>query len=324
MRKYLILIYGKFAKGEVLEMSFKKKEFIMFTLFPVIIPYIVAIFEKILYRETLIFMYITLIVLYVFVAIKFYKKIENGKLKKYSEIISQETFFNARDICERKRDYIISKTYNNFNWENGISEENIPYSVHDYIAEICKSFCDTISKITNIKKTYMSVTFIYRYVYDATSKNGKTHWKWIVGKEGTTTIPLNDFASQSDTLYHYLIDEKENGNSNCVFCNSKRDLEKERHYHMSSRDKAHDYIGSVFGSKLVFGNNATQLAEGILIVSTYGEQFIKKEKQDYNEKELKNLILEELYPYYQRLLETELGMLCLRHDKNKDKKEVKD
>lgn len=304
-------------------MSFKKKEFIIFTLFPLIIPYIMAILDKIAAKQIIIVLYILFVVAYIWIAIKFCKKFEENKLKKYTDKIKSETFFNARDICERKRDYIISQTYNNFDWNKKIKDEDVPYNVHDYIAEICKSFCDTISKITNIDKTYMSVTFIYRYMYKDTEPPTSA-WKWIVGKEGTTTIPLSSFVSETDTLYHYLIDENKNGNPACVFCNNKRDLERKRHYHMSSRDESHDYVGSVFGAKLVFGNNATSLAEGILIVSTYGKRFIEKDEKDYNEKELKKLILEELYPYYQRLLETEMGMLCLRHDKNKDKKEIKD
>ena len=89
---------------------------------------------------------------------------------------------------------------------------------------------------------------------------------------------------------------------------------------MSKRDDAHDNEGSVFASKILFGNNATHFVEGILIVSTYGKRFITNNNCEYSESELKNLILEELFPYYQRLLEIELGMLYLRHNKDKDKK----
>lgn len=49
-------------------------------------------------------------------------------------------------------------------------------------------------------------------------------------------------------------------------------------------------------------------------MSSYGKRFVES-GSEYDIDELKNILLEELYPYYQRLLETELGMLYLRHEK---------
>ncbi len=109
---------------------------------------------------------------------------------------------------------------------------------------------------------------------------------------------------------------KKDTNINSVFCNDKKELEKKSHYHMSSRDIAHNKTGSVFAVKIIFGNNATLFIESVLLVSTYGKQFIGETNEEYTEKELENLLLEELFPYYQRLLETELGVLYLRHKDN--------
>ncbi len=284
------------------------KEFLIFTFIPFIIPFINLIPNKILSNEitgTLTFVFVILDGIY---AWRFYGKIEEERLKKHSDKINKETFLNAHYVFEEKRDYIISKTYN----EYSIREDCIPYNVHDYIADICKNFRDTIAKITHLDRTNMSVTFIYRYIYPSANNDSRS-WKWIVGKEGTMDNSLNNFTSQKGTLYNYII---EDGDVDIVFCNDKRDLECKRRYRMSKRDDSHNNEGSIFGAKIVFGNNAESFVEGVLIVSSYGKHFINKENSDYSEKELKNLIFEELFPFYQRLLETELGMLYLRHNKH--------
>ncbi len=79
---------------------------------------------------------------------------------------------------------------------------------------------------------------------------------------------------------------------------------------MSSRDERHDRIGSIFGVQLKFSNNANSFTEGIIIVSTYGERFIKDGNAD-KIRQLKCLIIDDIFPNYQGILETQLGMLYL-------------
>lgn len=287
------------------------KKFIIFTVAPFCIPIIGEIIpdSHIIpeFKHLLLVLAFMIDILY---AWNFYKSVSADRLKNFSDIINKESYSNARELCERKRDYIINKTYDA---KYKIDDNDVPYDIHNYIAEICKNFCNTISEITSMDKKYMGVTFIYRYKY---ADADYSMWKWIVGKEGTTTISLDQFVKEPDTLYFYLINGDKNGDVDSIFCNDKRKLEKIRHYHMSKRDDAHDNEGSVFASKILFGNNATHFVEGILIVSTYGKRFITNNNCEYSESELKNLIFEELFPYYQRLLEAELGMLYLRHIKD--------
>lgn len=224
-------------------------------------------------------------------------------------------YTNAYQLSERKRNEIAKRTYR----KNGepaltVPENHILYDVHDYIAEICINFRDTIAQITSINQEHMSVTFIYHYDYHNATADDKS-WKWIVGKEASTRTKLDKFIERDCSLYNYLVNGKA-GKVNSVFNNSKKDLAYEGHYYMSPRDEDHNKIGSVFAIKVLFGNNAENFVEGILLVSSYGKQFVEKDSE-YTENGLKNLIFEELYPYYQRLLETELGVLYLRHEKDK-------
>lgn len=287
------------------------KEFIICTALPFCIPYIGKIPDTWVVQPVKNILICICLGIDLFFAWKYYKRFENEKLKEVSNKINSESYSNACEICKRKRDYIINKTYEK---DCHIPKEWIPYDVHNYIAEICNNFCNTIAQITSTDKRYMDVTFIYRYKYDSKDQDACS-WKWVSGKAATTTVELDKFVNQEGTLYNYLINGDNGEISDSIFCNDKIKLEENRHYHMSKRDKAHNKIGSVFASKIAFSNNATQFVESILVVSSYGKRFIDDKITEYNESELKNLIFEELFPYYQKLLETELGMLYLRHIK---------
>ena len=239
------------------------------------------------------------------------------KYKGISLIVKTKgtAYTNAYQLSERKRNEIAKRTYRkNDEPDLTVPEKYIPYNVHDYIAEICINFRDTIAQITSINQEHMPVTFIYHYDYHDATPDDRS-WKWVVGKEASTRTKLDKFIERDCSLYNYLVNGKE-GKVNSVFNNSKKDLAYEGHYYMSPRDEDHNKIGSVFAIKVLFGNNAENFVEGILLVSSYGKQFVEKDSE-YTENGLKNLIFEELYPYYQRLLETELGVLYLRHEKNK-------
>lgn len=292
-------------------------EFVVMTLVPIFITLFQTMIPNRIISET-----IRLIITLVFAIIDFVMIVWMFRrdLKKREVLLAVKTkgtaYSNAYQLCERKRNEIAKKTYPRDDNEEVIyiPKEHIPYNVHDYIAEICINFRDTISQITSINQEHMSVTFIYHYDYKGATAEERD-WKWVVGKEYSTRTPLNYFVERDGSLYNYLINGKE-GKINSVFSNDKKQLAYEGHYYMSARDDDHNKIGSVFAVKVPFGNNAENFVEGILLVSSYGKQFVEKDSE-YTENGLKNLIFEELYPYYQRLLETELGILYLRHEKHK-------
>ncbi len=72
-------------------------------------------------------------------------------------------------------------------------------------------------------------------------------------------------------------------------------------------------IGSAFSIKVAFGNNNSPLVEGILTVSTYGKHFTDNIDIEKADDVFKRMIIDEIFPYYRRLIELEFGMLYLRH-----------
>lgn len=141
-----------------------------------------------------------------------------------------------------------------------------------------------------------------------------------MGKESATSRDLEDYVEKKETVFYLLINGKTDGNDMVryvsVFKNDKKQLEKAGHYYMSTRDKQHKEIGSIFSAKIVFGNNAHSFVESILTVASYGKCFVEPSFSNVdgiNVKELENIIIENVLPYYHRLIESELGMLYLRH-----------
>lgn len=228
------------------------------------------------------------------------KQIENNL---WTNKASRYAYSNLYDLNETKRLYLIEQSYEC----QFIPREHIPYDVHKYIGEVCKSFSETIRSITEIKKENMSVSFIYRYIYEGCPDG---EWKWIIGKELTLTTPLSDFINKKDTVYYQLLNSKEN----VFFCNDKKEWIDKDKYYVSARDRRHNKVGSFFAARIMFSNNAESFCEGIIMVSSYGKQFVEKES-DYSVNQMKQLIIDDIFLCYQRILETELGMLYFRHEK---------
>lgn len=284
-------------------------EFLVCTVAPAVIP-IVLLLPRQHFSELA--CYILLGLLYILDGIfiwRFYKHSKTEKEQLLANKLNSTAYTNAYQLSEQKRDYITQKTYEKL---YQLEQNYIPYDIFNYISEICKNFRDTISQITSIKQEYMSVTFIYHYDYKGATEEDLS-WRWVVGKEASTRTPLDYFVDRDGSLYNYLL-KSNDGKINSVFSNDKKQLAYEGRYYMSARDDDHNKIGSVFAVKVPFGNNAENFVEGVLLVSSYGKTFVNS-SSEYTEDELKNLIFEDLYPYYQRLLETELGMLYLRHKK---------
>lgn len=280
----------------------KSAVFIIQTVIPFMLPFIFEIPDSLLS----IYIKIPFLVIGAFINLNLIFLLEQEQMESMKSNFENEVlryaYSNIYELNEKKRDYLIKLSYTN---NLSISKNVFPYDIHEYISEICKSFKDAISQITDIDKEHMSVSFIYRYT--GTGKRDMK-WRWITGKEPTMKMPLNKFVKIENSVYYFLI----NGANTVVFCNDKSELEKDKHYYMSVRDKRHNNIGSIFAIKVMFSNNAKSFTEGILVISTYGKQFA--ENSDCERiNQLRCLFIDDLFPCYQRLLETELGMLYLKH-----------
>ncbi len=287
------------------------REFFVCTFFPVLISLLNEILPEEYFssvaRYTVICLLVTVNIILLF---RHYQRSNKDAKGKATSRIHSIAYTNAFQLSEDRRDRYIEKTYE----PSFCSTEEYPYSIKSYIGTICKNLRDSISQITNIEQEYMPVTFIYRYAFSGAGENEK-RWKWITGKDPTEWTALDCFVNRKDTLYHYIINPESDSSihsSSIIFCNDKKQLENLGHYYMSARDVDHDKKGSVFATRVVFGNNDEPFVEGVLLVSFYGKQFVDS-KSDFSERELKSLIFEELYPYYQRMLEAELGLLFFQH-----------
>lgn len=99
------------------------------------------------------------------------------------------------------------------------------------------------------------------------------------------------------------------------FGDSKEKLAKMGLYHLSTRDEMYNDVGSVFSAKVAFGNNYSDFVEGVITVTTYGKCFSDNVKIDNSEEFLRKMLIDEIFPYYRMLIETELGLLYYRHKK---------
>lgn len=293
-------------KNEIATLLFKQNKvvFIIQTVIPFIIPFIFEIPNSLLsiWIKIPLFIFVAYIDLKLIFLIE--QKNDNETKQSLYNQASRYAYSNAYELNERKRDYLMKVSSRK---DLSILNNTFPYDIHEYISEICKSFKNVVSQITNIDKEHISISFIYRFTYAKTEEEDMK-WHWITGKELTMRMKINDFVKIENSVYYFLI----NGANTVVFCNDKVELEKEKHYYMSIKDNRHNNVGSIFSIKVMFSNNEQSFAEGILTISTYGERFVKNnDLKRINQ--LRCLFIDDLFPYYQRLLETELGMLYLKH-----------
>ena len=111
-------------------------------------------------------------------------------------------------------------------------------------------------------------------------------------------------------MFNQLINEDEEKAQVFVFYNDKLSKSKEDKYLLGTRDKMHNNIGSIMGFRFGFCTNEEVLIECVLIISSYGKRFVEDDNKE-KELELQRLIVDDLFPCYQRLLEIEMGKMYL-------------
>lgn len=290
--------------------------FVIQTVIPFLAPFIFEVEDKYISPIAKGIIVCVIVVVDLFLIFQLNGQEKEQEEENFKNKILRKAYSNIYELNEKKRDFIVNRTYKKDGKELFcIPEETLPYNVHEYITDICNSFRNVVAQLTDIEKKYVSVSFIYKYIYkdDKSMKTTASNqinqdWRWVVGKEPTMLTSLNEFVEQEDTVYHTLL-----GKNTVVFYNDKQTEEQLGKYYMSSRDKLHNKIGSIFGIKMMFSNNAEPFVEGILIISTYGKRLVKDNNDTAKIEQLKQLIIEDLWPTYQRMLETEMGILFLRH-----------
>lgn len=226
---------------------------------------------------------------------------EKEKVEKQNErakmVLSQIV-----QLIDRKAGNIRENTY-----ELLITTKEWPYfyGVHKYLHEVCENLKFTIAKIIKAENDYVDVSLIYKYY-------GEKEWKWLAGKSGVSgAVNLNEFINDPKTLYSYILLHKD---ETPLFCNDKS---KSKIYKLGRRDNLFGGKGSFYAMPITFSNNQEALVEAILLISTYGVNFIALNSTKDEENEFRRILAYEVVPYYVSIIQSELGALYMRHNINR-------
>lgn len=281
------------------------KDFFLFTILPFFIPFISEIPEILINGNIKWLIIIFVAILDFSFAYKSLLEKEQDNSKEYIQKSIRYAFSGSHEIIERKRDILSHEIeFNRIDIKNNI----LPYDIHSHIEDICKEFKKVMASITQINNEFISVTFIYHYSYDECNEEDK-QWKWIGGREPIGKRQLNELIENSNTSFFHII----NDNIYYIFSNSKEELSRQGKYYLSKRDQMYNNVGSIFSIKVAFGNNSTAFVEGIFTLTTHGKYFTENMSINNAPNVLRNMIIDEIFPYYKKLIESELGLMYIRH-----------
>lgn len=290
--------------------------FLTTVLAPFLIPFIITLVleftDEDTSRSVMIFLLTMCLLTFfnlIFQFIEWKKERKNIDIK-WENFASQCAYNNLYDVIKEKVNQYGEYSYKRKKTEDELfclAPENIPYDIFEHIRRICLMFQSTLGTITGINTLHTNVSFIYHYTYKGANEDDKK-WRWLVGKDSDFDIDLNDFTDKDTSLYHYMI----SNHSSLEFYNDKKEAANIAKYYYSYKDFLHDKKGSVFAAKITFANNEEICCEGIIMVTTYGENFVKK-SSIHTEEEFKKLVVDKIFPCYKNMLKSELGMLYFRH-----------
>lgn len=162
-----------------------------------------------------------------------------------------------------------------------------------------------VSEVISANINNIDVSLIYRYPDDANDND----WKWIVGRSGLSGgAELKRFIEDPSTLYFNLI----NGRcDNPIFCNDKSTSSL---YAPGRRDRLFGCQGSYFAINLECRNASSVLVEAVLLLSTYGINFVSMDGDSVNVGSFKFIFQHVVIPPFVSLLQTEFAALYMRHN----------
>lgn len=220
----------------------------------------------------------------------------------------------------KEQTYIDKKT----NFPKGLGHSEVLfYNVHQYLMDICLNLRDVVAELIEADNEYVDVSLIYRY------EGENEPWKWAIGRSGTSdACRLEELVNEKGSFFHYLI-TGESGKGiqkssmgedahdhDIVFANEKKALIDRECYAPGRRDKLFKGVGSIMGINLTAFNNEASLVHAVMIVSTYGVNFVNVDTHDKSDVEaFERRISCEVLPYYISHIQSELCSMYLRHQK---------
>lgn len=167
------------------------KEFLLFTVIPFLIPFILEIDEKWIHLRAKWLIVILVVSFDFYFAYKSLTEKQQDTKQSFITDSICHAYSGAYNILLNKKidvSHVIEKNYIN------IQKEILPYDIHGFIKDICIDFKNVISSITNINPEFLKVEFIYRYTFE-NSLEEEQRWKRIIGKEPTAKHGRISFRS---------------------------------------------------------------------------------------------------------------------------------
>lgn len=222
--------------------------------------------------------------------------------KLFKQNVQQIVVSQLVRLNERKTDLIKENTYSLH-----LHPRDFPYcyNVHQYLREICGSMESVVSEVISANINNIDVSLIYRYPDDVNDSD----WKWIVGRSGLSGgAELKRFIEDPSTLYFSLINCR---CDNPIFCNDKS---ASSFYAPGRRDRLFGCQGSYFAINLECRNASSVLLEAVLLLSTYGINFVPIDGDSVNVDSFKFTLQHVIIPPFVSLLQTEFAALYMRHN----------
>lgn len=290
----------------------KKNIFLLETILNILSIVVIVVIQDVFSNDTQLkhFLLIdwSVVVVYLSIKIYFYNINNIKKEEAIQENLRQgnyarKTLSKIQNLCDYKTEVYKSNSYHMI-----IEEKEYPYfyCVHQYLYEICRNLREQIADILQVDIKYVDISLIYQYEDE--------NWKWIIGQSSMSdSVNLEKFVQSDESFYNYIISHN---NEVPILINDKSNPGRYS-YDCHRRDRLYDEQGSIYGIPITFFNNEKILVNSILMISTYGVNFVNKDAGKKEIKAFKRKLSDEILPYYTSLIQAELGALYMRHNKNK-------
>lgn len=213
--------------------------------------------------------------------------------EEYQERAARDAFSQAYFLVEEKRNQYIRKIQR---LQMALPIDSAFDNI-EFIQRIGRNLESVLSQITKLDNHYLSIAIIGRFGKD-------DPWQWLLRNDLSSTFDLNEFVEIDPTTVFNQLENK-----HFIFYNDKKKAAEDNQYHMGRRDKVYNGVGSILGFKVVMSDFNSKLSECRITIATHGAKFT--DKISLSAVELEILLLHSIFPYYQKLLETELARLYI-------------
>lgn len=234
------------------------------------------------------------------------------KKKKGNEAkICSMAYTKAWQIARAKRNQVLSRLALE---DRDFIEARLPYDWEAHLSEICFFLKELLADITGIESQKISVCYAFQDLsqYSVT----KERWSWIFdekpehGPEETSW--LQEAAYRRGTMFCQTL----HGSAPYKFVMDRSRTDQKIEYYPDQRDLKDDNAGSAVYTKVNLEENGKKYMAGILMITTYGKNFLEadRECQEFG-KTFEQVLEYSVLPYFRQLIQTELGLLCVENRK---------